>query len=136
MEHCLTRPGEPASAGARHQLLEGKLVVEHGVEAHVLGGQDAVEGLGLGHGAREAFEQESFAATPTPPALPHQAEHRRVRNQLSTLHVLEGSREGGRMVAGVELGCGSEQVARRQVTRTRLSARRTAPCLSDKSEAR
>jgi len=40
------------------------------------------------------------------------------------------------MVAGVELGCGSEQVARRQVTRTRLSARRTAPCLSDKSEAR
>jgi len=33
----------------------GKLVVEHGVEAHVLGGQDAVEGLGLGHGAREAF---------------------------------------------------------------------------------
>ncbi len=55
MGHCLTRPREPASAEARHQLLEGKLVVEHGVEAHVLGGQDAVEGLGLGHGAREAF---------------------------------------------------------------------------------
>jgi hypothetical protein len=118
VEHRLAGVAEPATREARHHLLERKPKVEHRVERDVGGGEDAVEGLGLGQGAGEAVEQESSAASETTLALPDQAEHRRVGNQLSTPHVLKGGREGRRVVAGIELGPGSKQVARREVTRT------------------
>lgn len=112
VEHRVTRRAEPASGEARHHVLEGKLVVQHRVEPHILGGQDAVQGHGLDHGAREAVEQEPSAATQTAKALPHQAEHCRVGGQLSAAHLLEGSRERRSVIAGGELGCGPKQVAR------------------------
>jgi len=118
MENGVAHAAEPASTESRHHLREGKPVVEDCVQPHVLGTQEAVEGLGLGQGAREAVEQEPPAATETTAALAHQAEHGRIRNQLATPHVLEGRREGRRVVAGRELGRGSEKVSRREVTGT------------------
>jgi len=79
-----TRPAPTTSATARkarHDLVDGQVVAEHGIELHAQVLQHAGQGLGLLHRARKAIEQEPARAAQAVRPLAHDSNDRLVGNQ-------------------------------------------------------
>ena len=78
--------GSPAGE-ACNDAVDVHVEAQDGVERDLLLGQQRLEGLGLGHGAREPVEQEPAAAPQAVRALAHDLEHGVVRDELTARHV-------------------------------------------------
>ena len=78
-------PGQPAQ-----QLLLGDVEAEGGLQWGAELGQAPVQGLGLGHGAREPVQREPGLAVPLGQPLHDHGDDHLVGHQVAPVHVLLG----------------------------------------------